>query len=326
MRVGIVGTNFVSDMFMDAVKQVPQLEPFGVASGHYEHAIAFARKYSLERIYPSYQEMLADERVDAVYLAVPNSLHHDMCIPAIAARKNIIVEKPFMVTVQEAQDIFERAQKRPVFVHDAIVPLYTQSFRNAKDALASIGRIRHASFAYHKYSSRYDAYLRGENPTTFRKELCNGALMDLGVYCIADMVGLFGRPQTIQAHCVKLDSGVDGTVDALCHYDGFDASISASKISDGHSCCVIEGEQGTIVMESPGRLDHVLLRDRLSREEKDLSGSSVNPFTEQLQDFAENVREERRESGMVPHSLTLEILDVMAQIRKEAGIVFEGKD
>lgn len=326
MRFGIVGTNFVSEMFLKGAQDVPEVEAFGVTSGHYENAVAFGKKHNISHIYQNLDEMLVDDRIDVVYLGTPNAMHYAMTKQCILAKKNVMTEKPFCVTRKEAEELYSLAEEKHVYVHDAIVPLYTAHYQAVKDALGRIGTIRHVSFDFSKYSSRYDAYRAGKNPTTFRKELCNSAFMDLGIYCIADIVGLFGKPKEILAHSVKLDTGVDGASYALFAYNGFDAMVSVSKITDGRNISTIEGEEGTIFIEQPGVIQKAWLVDRKSKETTVLTDDYANQFGDQLRDLVKNAAEEKKESEKVPHALSLDVIETLEQTRRAAGIVYEGRD
>ena len=335
MRIGMTGTNFVSDFFMAAAREVPEIQVTAVTSGHRAHADAFAVKYGIPAVYDSLADMLEKAELDAVYLPVPNLLHHDMTITCLQRHLAVITEKPFAVTPQQAAEMFAISAQENAYVHDAIVPLYTDHFQQLKQELGRVGRIRRAVISFSKYSSRYDAYLRGENPPTFRPELCNGSWMDLGIYCVADAVGLFGKPLAVQASAVRLDSGADCQGAAILHYDGFDAVLLHSKVTDTGILSEIEGEEGTLTFDVPSLISHIWYTKRPHAGEKAekilLSAEGGNPFACQLRDFVRSRAEGRPESALVPHRLSLDILETLTQCRTQAGVVFpadaqEGKE
>ncbi|MCH4266272.1 MAG: Gfo/Idh/MocA family oxidoreductase [Solobacterium sp.] len=322
MRIGVVGTNFISDMFMTAAKPFEDIRVTAVTSGHREHADAFAAKYDIPQVYDTLADLLKQADCDLVYLGVPNSLHAPLAKQCIEAGMPVFVEKPFASNCREAEEVIKLAAEKNVYVHDGIVPLYTDNFAAMKDALQMCGRIRRAVFSFGKYSSRYTAYLNGENPTTFRRELSNGSLMDLGVYCLSDIIGLFGKPETVYAHAVKLDTGVDGAAEAVLGYDGFDAVIMTSKISNSAVTSEIEGELGTLVIEQASLISRVWFCDLRTKEKTLITTDTDNAFGFQLQDILDDFAAERKESLKVPHALTLDIMQVLDECRKSAGIVY----
>ena len=328
MRIGIVGTNFVSDMFMEAVRPISDIMVTAVTSGHREHADAFALKNGIDDVYDSLEALLKDKDVDMVYLGVPNSLHASLAKQCINAGMPVFVEKPFASNAQEAQEVFQLAKEKNVYVHDGIVPLYTDNFKTLSDSLELCGKIRRSVFSFGKYSSRYLAYLNGENPTTFRPEFSNGSLMDLGVYCLADTIGLFGKPDSVYAHAVKLDTGVDGAAEAILTYPGFDAVIMTSKISNSAISCEIEGELGTLIIEQPSMISRVWFNDLKTKEKQLITVDTDNAFGFQLQDILDDFTSGRMESERVPHALSLDIMQVLDECRKSAGIVYpaDGKE
>lgn len=325
MKVGIVGTNFVSDMFIEAQRDIPELEIASVCSGHYENALAFQKKHDIETAYESFDDMLNDHKMDVIYLAVPNSLHQAMAMDCASMCTPVIVEKPFAPTLRQAQMMYRYANTMNTYIHDAIVPLYTDNFARLKASLPKVGKIRKAVITLSKYSSRYDAYLNGENPTTFRKELCNGCWMDLGVYVVAVAVGLFGKPNRIQSSAVLLESGVDGSGSAILSYDGFDVVLLASKHTDTKIISEIEGEDGILQFEQTSLVKNITFYDRKEKTSEILSVDNPNPFRDQLVDFVDSMNNHKKESSKVSHALSMDIVEVLETCRKQSGVLFKGE-
>ncbi|MEG0176519.1 Gfo/Idh/MocA family protein [Anaerorhabdus sp.] len=332
MRFGVVGTNFVSDFFMSGVKEVPEIEVTGVCSGRKENAIRFAEKYNIENVFDNYLEMIDSGKIDAIYLAVPNQLHYEMTIECMKRKIPTLTEKPFATNYREAKEMIEYSRKMNTYLHDGLIPLYTENLQVVKEAINSIGKLRRCVFTFGKYSSRYDAYLRGENPTTFRRDLSNGSMMDLGIYCLGDAVALFGKPKSIIATGLILDTGVDGLGTCLLQYDGFEVTIQHSKITDTQVVSEIQGEEGIIQIDLLSRVLNVWLTPRnkstggtLKAKEGEktlISKPSLEGFTYQLKDFVENVKANRIESEVFPHQLTLDIMEVLTECRRQMGVIY----
>ena len=322
MRIGITGTNFVSDYFMRASSLVPQIEVTAVTSGHYENALAFQKKYSIQNVYHDLAEMLDSGTVDAIYLGVPNSMHAPLTLQCLRHHMPVITEKPFAASLKEAEQMIRVSKEENTYVHDAIVPLYTDHFALLKASLPKVGKIRRAVFSFSKYSSRYDAYLAGKNPTTFRSDLCNGSWMDLGIYCLSDCIGLFGSPKKIQASGVLLDTGADCQGSAIFTYDGFDAVLLHSKVTDTKIMSEIEGEEGTLQFDVPSLIKTIWFTDRHTGKTEQLCEPDDRSFACQLRDFVHSNETGLMESALVPHALTLQIAEILEQCRHQSGVIY----
>lgn len=331
MRFGIVGTNFVSDFFMAGAKAVAEVEVVAVCSGKKENAMKFADKYQIPHVFSSYIEMIESNEIDAIYLAVPNHMHYEMTCECIKRGMPTLTEKPFAANLEEAKEMIELSKKYKTYVHDGLIPMYTDNFQSLRESLSKVGVLRRAVFVFSKYSSRYDAYLRGENPTTFRREYCNGSCVDLGIYAIGDVVALFGKPKKITASGLLLDTGVDGMGTCVFTYDTFDVCIHHSKITDSKLVSEIQGEDGLIQIEGISRIQQAWFYPRKPEDyagELDADGkieltkASEEGFTYQLRDFVENVQQGRIESLKLPHQLTLDILEVCTECRRQMGVIY----
>lgn len=325
MKVGIVGTSFVSDWFVEACNGIDELELVGVCSGHYENALKFQEKHHLEKAYKDYTSMLEDRDIEVVYIATPNAMHVSMAMDASSFGKKIILEKPIAHNKFMVENIFRMSNVMNSYVHDGIVPLYTKNFEILKNNIHRVGKIQRVVINFSKYSSRYDAYLRGENPPIFKKELNNGCWMDLGVYCVADCVALFGKPNDVYASSSFLETGVDCTSQAILNYDGFDAILMCSKVCDTQIISEIEGSDGTLQFVQPGLIEEVWFVDRKTKERTQLAKNEGNHFSEQLIDFVESIKEGRKESMKVPHSLSIDIIETLERCRKSSGILYKGE-
>ncbi|RRD47068.1 gfo/Idh/MocA family oxidoreductase, partial [Escherichia coli] len=104
-------------------------------------------------------------------------------------------------------------------------------------------------FNYCQYSSRYQRYLDGENPNTFNPAFSNGSIMDIGFYCLASAVALFGEPKSVQATASLLASGVDAQGVVVMDYGDFSVTLQHSKVSDSVLASEIQGEAGSLVIE-----------------------------------------------------------------------------
>lgn len=320
MRFGIIGTNFVTRGFMEAAIKNPKIEVVAVCSGHYENAIKFAEEYAIPYTCREYTEMIEGNLIDAVYIATPNSMHFEQAKYFLEHKIPVFLEKPMCSNAKEAKELVRIALENTTYLHHGIMPLYVPNMSLVMEKIKEIGRIHNALFIFSKYSSRYDAYLAGNNPTTFRRELSNGSIMDLGIYPISLIVALFGKPNRVNANASILDTGVDAAFQALLSYDDFSVSVMASKASDTDLICEISGEKGSIKLPHPSMLEDVIIKMRGEEEIHYLHES--NPFIYQLENFVKEIEEGGSSPKLVSYEISIELMEVLDELRKCCGITY----
>jgi len=321
ISIGIVGTNFVTEMFMTGINLVAGFNVVAVCATREESVAKFTAKYQVNQTFFDYRKLAEVDSLDAVYLAVPNHLHHEMALYFLNKKISVFCEKPLGVNPQQVMEMIEASNQDHTLLQDGIVPLYTENYLRLKENLENIGRLRRVVFTFARYSTRYDTYLRGENPPTFRLEFCNGSLLDMGVYCVAVAVGLFGRPAGVLANAIKLSNGVDCMGSAILIYDDFEVVIMHSKVTNSSITSEIQGEQGNLYIDSISRMDKVFLHLR-NQGPIQLGAATEDGFKDELLDFRDNLLNRRVESRLVSHQLSYDISEVLYEIRKQSGISY----
>ena len=322
MKFGVIGTNFVSDFFMNGAAEVDACEVVAVCSRRMENAKAFAEKYEIPNAFDSYVEMAESNLIDAVYIAVPNGLHLEVSTYFLSRKIPTFCEKPLAGNITEVESMIACAKENKTYLQEGLIPLYNPNFQIIKDNLHRLGKIHQATLNFSKYSSRYDAYLRGENPTTFRRDLANGAIMDLGVYVFADCIGLWGKPNAVSSACSLLDTGADVSGTSILVYDDFPVTLSYSKASDTENLCEICGENGMLTFDIPSMPTIVTFIDRKTKKRTVLSVPKKENFFYEITEMISRVEAGEIESSKVPFETSLAVHEVITQCRKQAGIAF----
>lgn len=321
ISIGVIGTNFVTDMFMKGISLVDGFEVTAVCATREESIARFTAKHPVSQTFLDYQKMAESDSIDAVYLAVPNHLHHEMALYFLDKKISVFCEKPLAVNPLQVREMIEASNQNHTLLQDGIVPLYTENYLKLRENLGNIGRLKRAVFVFGRYSSRYDAYLQGENPPTFRIEYCNGSLVDMGVYCVAVAVGLFGKPVRVLANATKLSNGVDCMGSAIMIYDGFEIVIMHSKVTNSSIVSEIQGEQGNLSIDSISSMENVFLQRR-NRDRIQVGLTLEDSFKAELLDFRDNLLNRRVQSRLVSHQLSHDIVEVLYEIRKQSGVSY----
>ncbi|MBQ3030389.1 MAG: Gfo/Idh/MocA family oxidoreductase, partial [Agathobacter sp.] len=192
IRLGTIGSGFIMHHILDAVKQVEGIRCVAVYSRTEEKGQELAQKYEVEKIYTDMEDFLADEEINCVYVASPNLLHYEQTKKALLAGKHVLCEKPFCTKLEDAKELVSLAKEKGLFLMEAVPTTYLANYPVLKEAIAKIGRIKLVQGNFSQYSSRYDAFLRGELPNVFNPEFAGGCLMDINFYNVYLNVALFG--------------------------------------------------------------------------------------------------------------------------------------
>ncbi len=322
MKFGIIGTNFVSDFFMEGAAKEKRCEVVAVCSRRMEAAHVFGDKYHIEHRFDDYREMAKSNIIDAVYVAVPNGLHKEISCFFLERKIPVFCEKPMASNIDEVKAMVESSRENKTYLHEGLIPLYNPNFQIVKDAISKVGKIHQVLFNFSKYSSRYDAYLRNENPTTFQADLSNGAIMDLGVYIFADCIGLFGKPKQVFSACELLDTKADVSGTSIFVYDDFVATLAYSKASDTKMMSEINGELGSIIIDQPSQPQVITFVDRITKTETVISVKPEENFYYEIKAMIDAIENNQIENPYCSHQTSLDIHEVLTECRRQSNLVF----
>ena len=252
MKVGTIGSGFIVDMMIYAMKQTENIEVIACYSRSEEKAKEFADKHELKKYYWDLDEMLKDDEIDTIYVASPNSLHYPQSKKALLAGKNVINEKPFCPTVEECEDLFKTAKENNVYIFEAITNQYLPNYKTVKEHLGDVGDVKMVQCNYSQYSSRYDKYKNHIVTNAFDPAFNGGAIMDINVYCIHFVVGLFGRPESTHYTATVGYNGVDTNGVLVMRYPDFVATCVGAKDSSSNNFAYVQGDKGCIRVTGSG--------------------------------------------------------------------------
>ena len=210
-------------------------------------AQALCDQYGVPRHTTSYDELLS--WVDVVYIAVPNILHVKYTRAALEAGCHVIVEKPMAPTAALAEELAELARSKKLFLFEAVTTQYQDNYAKIREVLPKVGAVTMVQCNFSQYSSRYDAFCAGETPVSFDPECAGGALMDLNVYNISYIVGLFGEPNQVH-YTANIERGIDTSGILTMEYNSFRAVSIAAKDCGAPARYVIQGTKGYILQKS----------------------------------------------------------------------------
>lgn len=249
MKLAILGTGKIVDEVLPVLKEINGIAIEAILSTprSLEKAHQLAKLYDITQATSDYDSLLANPNVDTVYVALPNHLHYAYAKKALLAGKHVICEKPFTMTLDEFEDLTQIAEQQQRILLEAITNQYLGNFTSIKANLAKLGEIKIVTCNYSQYSSRYDAFKRGEIAPAFDPQKGGGALRDLNIYNIHLVVGLFGKPQRVQ-YLANMEREVDTSGILLMDYGDFKAVCIGAKDCAVELTSTIQGNKGSLAI------------------------------------------------------------------------------
>ena len=284
MRLGLLSTARINDAILGGSKDTDRVEVVAVASRDDARAEAYAREHGIARSHGSYEALLADDEVDGVYISLPNRLHHEWTVAALDAGKHVLCEKPYSRRPAEVEEALARADSAGVVLMEAFMYRHHPQTAAVKTLVddGAVGKVRlvRASFRF---------VLPTLDDIRANTELDWGALMDVGCYCVSGSRLLAGEPEHVRAEQVLGPSGIDMSFHGTMRFAGdvvgqFDCSFALPS----YQRLEVDGEEGTLVVESPWRTDwpgDVLLRRDDEVERLDVPGG--DSYRLELENFAD---------------------------------------
>ena len=323
MKLGIIGSGMIVKEFLPSLVKLEDLEILGIqgTKSGIEKVEEICKKYNIPNFTDNFDE-LCNFGIDTVYIAVPNFLHFEFCKKALEKGINVIVEKPITTNYREAKELEKLAKEKKLFLFEAITTLYFENYKKIKEWITKIGNIKLVQSQYSQYSSRYDAFKRGEILPVFDPEKAGGALMDLGLYNLHYVLGLFGKPENVKYYA-NIERNIDTSGVLIMKYKNFSAMCVCAKDSEGERIGVIQGSEGKIVSEeAPGLVGKVTLKLYDGTTESFDDGFSKDRVVPEFTQFIRAVKENDLEFCYRQLEKSLLVSEVQTKARIDAGIKF----
>ena len=277
MRLGLMSTAEINRALLGAIPD--GVEIAAVASRDGARAQAYASEHGIERAHGSYEELLGDDELDAVYIPLPNGMHHEWTLNAIEAGKHVLVEKPYSRRAGEAEEAWDAAERAGVVLMEAFMWRHHPQAAAARTLVerGEIGRLR-------ELRTTFSFQLTDLGNIRMAADLDGGALMDVGCYCVSGARLLAGEPERVFGEQVLGPTGVDVDFYGTLRFPNdvvalFDASFTLPKRQRLEAV----GEEATLVLEAPWRSDW---GGRVLLDGEPVAVPDENPYELELANFA----------------------------------------
>lgn len=318
-KVGIIGAGWIAEKMAEALAPLEDYCVYAIASRSIGKATEFAGRWNIPKAYGSYEEMVADNDVDLVYIATPHSHHYPHAMLALNAGKPVLVEKAFTANAAEAEELIETARSKGLFITEAIWTRYMPLSHKVKEIMESgiIGKPRVITATL--------CYMMEFKERILRPDLCGGALLDLGVYALNFARMYFGTDivRTV-SNCHMGPTGIDlQECISLSYADGKMANLQAGTLCLNDRQGIINGTEGYIRVDNINCPEVVEVYRNYELVERYVKPEDmVNGYEYQVIEARRCIEAGLLESPMMPHQETLDIMKQMDGLRKEWGVVY----
>jgi predicted dehydrogenase len=202
IRIGLLSTASINGAILDVRADDAPFSVDAVSSRDASRAQAYAQQHGIERAHGSYEALLADDAIDAVYVALPNALHHEWTMRALAAGKHVLVEKPYTRAPEQVDEAWDEAERRGLVLTEAYMWRHANQTRLLRELLPRVGEPQAVRAAFFGVLPRHES-------VQFVPELGGGALLDLGCYCVSACRLVLGEPGRVYGEAWLGRGGVD---------------------------------------------------------------------------------------------------------------------
>ena len=316
---GILGPGGIARAFAKDLTLLEGHTVGAVGSRSLSNAQSFADDFG-GTAYGSYEELINDSTIDAIYVATPHPAHHDNVISALDAGKAVLCEKPFAVNAKQAQAMVDAATRNKVALMEAMWARFLPHYAQVREIIASdvLGPI----FSIH---ADHGQRLADQNiPRLIEPQLAGGALLDLGIYPISFAHMILGNPVEINSSAVMTDKGVDAQSSMIFTYEsGAQAVLTTTMIEQTPCRAVVAGLNGWLEIDrtfyNPASMRVVLNDGSVTEYPNTYSGHGLR---EQAESFKQLVQSGKLQSDILSWKDTVDIMKSMDTVREQIGLKY----
>jgi predicted dehydrogenase len=303
MRLGIVSTADINRKVIPGAHASDKVDLVAVASRDQRRAEEYAKTWEIERAYGSYEALLEDPDVDAVYISLPNTMHREWSVRSVEAGKHVICEKPFSKRASDVEGAFDAADRAGRLLSEAFMYRHNPQTAKLVELVrnGAVGELRvvRAAFSY----SLYDT-----DNIRLRTDVEGGSLMDVGCYCVSGSRLLAGEPETVHGQAYIGPSGTDWVFTAAMRFPGdvhalFDCGTCLPERDELEAI----GTEGSLFLDDPWHCDEPVIELRRDDGVEEIRLDPVDSYRLELENLADAV------AGDAP--LLLDREDALGQAR-----------
>ena len=318
-NIGIMGSGNIAGIMAGTINKMKNVRVYAVASRQQVHADVFAGKYGCKKAYGSYADLVADKKVDLIYVATPHSEHYENVKMCLEAGKPVLCEKAFTLNAAQAEELVRIAAEHKVFLAEAMWTRYMPMLTTIREVIGS------GIIGEPKTLTANLGYVIGSKERLTNRALGGGALRDVGVYTINFALMIFGHNiSKIASCCTFTETGVDEQ-NAIClqYYDGKVANLNSSMVSLSDRQGIIYGTKGFAVVENINNFESIAVYDRQYKKVASYKcPKQISGYEYEVAACIDAIKCGLIECAQMPHSETLRVMRIMDEIRSQWGMKY----
>ena len=319
IKWGIIGCGNIANKFASDLALIEDAELFAVASRSEKRAKEFQQKHHANKSYSNYEELLADEDINIVYIATPHISHAKWSIKAMEQGKHVLCEKPLALNKKETTDILETSKRTNQFFMEALWTRFNPSFVAIKK-LIDEGVIGDVKYINADFSFKADKPLDGR---VLNLELGGGAILDIGIYPAFLTYSLLGIPEEILAKSIFHEvTKCDMQTSMIFQYSNAQAVLYSSFASKSAMTAKISGTEGQIHIPDPWHVPQGFTLIKNDQEKYfDLPTTGIG-FSHEIIECHQCIRENSIESKIWSHQNSMDLISILDSVREQIGLKY----
>lgn len=321
---GILGCGNISGSFVRSLFQIPDTQIKACSSKDLARAKKFAEEFQIDSFYDDYETMLNDPSIDVIYIGTTHNDHFKNVQLCLEYKKAVLCEKPFCVNAYQAKQLFKKARESQIFIMEAMWSRFLPALIDVFDIIhrGKIGEVRHvkADFGIQvpiDYNNRW-----------FNKELAGGALLDLGIYPLFLSRMVHGsKPVKISSTARIGSTGVDEESHYFLEYPNSATSMLSSTFTMKmpHDA-TIYGSEGVLSITDFFHPHSYAVLSYKGASEKIEKPHELPGYKYEAEEVIRCMQQGLLESPLMPHSLTIDMLELMDSLRSQWGLKYDFED
>lgn len=318
IRWGILGLGHIAKKFAQDIVSVHGTELYAVASRSSQKASSFANQFDVPISYDSYDLLVKDPLVDAIYIATPHSFHKEHTLLCLKHKKAVLCEKPFAMNLEEVEEMISVSEKENTLLMEALwttfLPHYQYVLNFLKNEIFGKVILLEADFGFQSTHSLESRVLK--------KELGGGSLLDIGIYPVFAALSSLGVPKTIEADATFFKNGSDSSCRILFGYDSAKAILKSTFLEETPTVATFTCEHGIVKINTRFHQPTTVTLIKDEKEEHIDFTTTTFGYNFEIEHFNQLLRDNKKESELMSFSFSKDIIATLDRIRKNINLKY----
>lgn len=316
---GIIGLGSIANKFATDLASVEDSKLVAVASRSQQKADKFAFKYNSKKAYDSYEKLVKDSQVDAVYIATPHRFHKEHTLLCLRHKKAVLCEKPFAMNLQDVTEMVEVAKEHNVLLMEALWTFFLPHFNYVIDVVKSekFGKLKslEADFGFfHPYNIEH---------RLFNKQLGGGSLLDIGIYPIFVALSSLGKPKSIAAVATFFDNGADSSCSLIFDYGITKAYLKSSLLEETPTEAIFTFEDAVVKLNTRFHESPIVTIYKDEKQEMLDFNYKTFGYSYEIAHFSQLIREGKKESNIMTFEFSKKLISTMDEVREIISLEYD---